>query len=267
MEQRNEHRQIMLDEQIARAYEAGEVIDLTGSDDEELVIQTAPRCEPRVRWEPRGSNYKSHGGPAPKEGPTLETEPEIIDLVDDDDDIIVIPAPSARFTRALCYGDETCSSSSLADDDEQVSKLLQHLADDAENAGPKDRLQTPKELNIELMEHQKIGLTWLAKQEESGNKGGILADDMGLGKTIQALSLIVHRKSTRGHHKTTLIVCPVALMAQWQREIEQKVKKEYALSTYIFHGQQNQRYKNYNVLKEYDGMFEPQNASFCVISS
>ncbi|TGJ74651.1 hypothetical protein EYR41_001626 [Orbilia oligospora] len=138
------------------------------------------------------------------------------------------------------------------DEQEDVKKLLEHLSDDAENKRPSDRLQTPPELAIKLMEHQKIGLTWLVKQEESSNKGGILADDMGLGKTIQAIALIIHRKSSNPHHKTTLIVCPVALMAQWQREIQLKVKARHALSTYIYHGTQPKRYKNFNALKEFD---------------
>ncbi|KAF3934176.1 hypothetical protein ABW20_dc0104524 [Dactylellina cionopaga] len=140
----------------------------------------------------------------------------------------------------------------VKDDHEQVSKLLEHVKDDAENSPPSDRLQTPKELAVHLMEHQKIGLTWLVKQEESRNKGGILADDMGLGKTIQALALMVARKSDREQRKTNLIVCPVALMAQWQREIEGKVKKESHLSTYIYHGQQPKGYKNFQTLKKFD---------------
>ncbi|RVD86785.1 uncharacterized protein DFL_005043 [Arthrobotrys flagrans] len=138
------------------------------------------------------------------------------------------------------------------DEQEDVKKLLEHLSDDTENKHPSDRLQTPLELTIKLMEHQKIGLTWLVKQEESGNKGGILADDMGLGKTIQAIALIVHRKSSNPHHKTTLIVCPVALMAQWQREIQVKVKAQHTLSTHIYHGTQPKRLKNFNALKDFD---------------
>ncbi|KAK6522569.1 hypothetical protein TWF281_002008 [Arthrobotrys megalospora] len=138
------------------------------------------------------------------------------------------------------------------DEQEDVKKLLEHLSEDTESKSPSDRIQTPPELSIKLMEHQKIGLTWLVKQEESGNKGGILADDMGLGKTIQAIALIVHRRSSRPHHKTTLIVCPVALMAQWQREIQAKVKAQHSLATYIYHGTQPKRYKNFNALKEFD---------------
>ncbi|KAK6539512.1 hypothetical protein TWF694_009731 [Orbilia ellipsospora] len=256
-------RQIALDEQIARAYEAGQVVDLTASDDEDVLIQNIQRYAPRVKWEPRNSSYTSFGGPAPKAEPTsfaLKTEPQIIDLADDeDDDIVELPGPFSQpgfpqmHSRGVFYHSNYESyESDSGDDHEKVSKLLEHLADDAENSGPNDRLQTPKELNIKLMEHQKIGLTWLVKQEESSNKGGILADDMGLGKTIQALSLILHRKSTRPHHKTTLIICPVALMAQWQREIELKVKNQYALSTYVFHGQQNKKFKDFNILKEFD---------------
>lgn len=59
--------------------------------------------------------------------------------------------------------------------------------------------------------------------------GGILADEMGLGKTIEILSLI-HTNRYKPNsstpppfkeHKspTTLIVCPMSLLAQWRDEI------------------------------------------------
>lgn len=66
----------------------------------------------------------------------------------------------------------------------------------------------------------------------------VLADDMGLGKTIQALALMVSRRSTNPARKTTLIVAPVALLKQWEREIEKKLKpgRQHSLSSFIYHG-------------------------------
>ena len=59
---------------------------------------------------------------------------------------------------------------------------------------------------------------------------------MGLGKTIQALALMVSRRSADRLRKTTLIVCPVGLLRQWEREIKQKLKPTHQLSTYVLHG-------------------------------
>ena len=72
---------------------------------------------------------------------------------------------------------------------------------------------------------------------ESGtNKGGILADGMGLGKTVQAISLICARPSDDPSRKTTLIIAPVALIRQWEKEIGRHIKPEYKLSVYVYHG-------------------------------
>ena len=61
---------------------------------------------------------------------------------------------------------------------------------------------------------------------------------MGLGKTIQALALMVSRRSPNLSRKTTLIVAPVALLKQWEREIEKKLKpgRQHSLTTFIYHG-------------------------------
>ena len=65
-----------------------------------------------------------------------------------------------------------------------------------------------------LRPYQERGLSWLSFLGDLG-LGGILADDMGLGKTIQLLSLIAAQSPTAG---PTLLVCPMSLVGNWQRE-------------------------------------------------
>jgi superfamily II DNA or RNA helicase len=65
-----------------------------------------------------------------------------------------------------------------------------------------------------LRPYQERGLSWLSFLGELG-LGGILADDMGLGKTIQLLSLIASQRPGSG---PTLLVCPMSLVGNWQRE-------------------------------------------------
>ncbi|KAI1660707.1 SNF2 family N-terminal domain-containing protein [Daldinia decipiens] len=103
---------------------------------------------------------------------------------------------------------------------------------------PEQRKSTPASMSCTLMEHQKVCLTWLIQQEEDiHKKGGILADTMGLGKTVQALALILARPSKDRIHKTTLIIAPLSLLKQWEREIQTKVKPAHKLKTVILHGQ------------------------------
>ncbi|KAI9719292.1 MAG: hypothetical protein M1812_003622 [Candelaria pacifica] len=132
---------------------------------------------------------------------------------------------------------------------DELTSLLENIRPD-EELPPANREGTPERMTYPLMEHQKLGLTWLKNMEEGSNKGGILADDMGLGKTIQALSLIVSRPSTDPRRKTTLIIGPVALMKQWEREIQTKVKGgRHSLSVYTLHGGKK---GTWNALKAYD---------------
>ncbi|CAN8104253.1 unnamed protein product [Discula destructiva] len=134
--------------------------------------------------------------------------------------------------------------------EEDIRRLLQDLPDI--DIPPEDRANTPIQMAIELMPHQKVALKWLKDQENNrSKKGGLLADTMGLGKTIEALALIVSHKPPASGPKTTLIVAPLALLKQWSREIEQRLKPAHRLTTFIYHGRQK-RTRAADRLYDYD---------------
>ena len=77
---------------------------------------------------------------------------------------------------------------------DEIEALLANIRPDEDL--PSNLTQgNPEGLKVNLMNHQRTGLSWLLEQEKGSNRGGILADDMGLGKTIQALSLILSNPS------------------------------------------------------------------------
>ena len=84
-------------------------------------------------------------------------------------------------------------------------------------------MPTPAGFSGELRPYQQRGLSWLSFLGELG-LGGILADDMGLGKTIQLLSLVSAQSSGSNQAAgsdgggPTLLVCPMSLVGNWQRE-------------------------------------------------
>src|SRR4029079_1862739 len=67
----------------------------------------------------------------------------------------------------------------------------------------------------ELRPYQERGLAWLSFLESVG-LGGVLADDMGLGKTVQLLALMFGELAQ--DVGPTLLVCPMSLVGNWQRE-------------------------------------------------
>jgi len=76
-------------------------------------------------------------------------------------------------------------------------------------------MTTPAGFVGQLRPYQERGLSWLRFLGDLG-LGGILADDMGLGKTIQLLSLVSAQARDAGG--PTLLVCPMSLVGNWQRE-------------------------------------------------
>ena len=95
-----------------------------------------------------------------------------------------------------------------------------------------------KHAKLQVNPHQLQGVDWAVKRENPDNNqglpfnvtGGIIADDMGLGKTIQILGLCMENKT-----KKTLIVLPLALLAQWEHIILSMIP---GCNPYIFRGKE-----------------------------
>jgi SNF2 domain-containing protein/SNF2 helicase protein/helicase-like protein len=82
------------------------------------------------------------------------------------------------------------------------------------------RVDAGKDLKTALRPYQQVGLSWLHLLTGLG-LGACLADDMGLGKTIQVLALLlVLRSQSNGGRRTSLLVAPASLLANWESEIQ-----------------------------------------------
>jgi len=95
----------------------------------------------------------------------------------------------------------------------------------------------------DLRPYQERGLAWLVFLSDLG-LGGVLADDMGLGKSVQTLALLDHERAARcaagerGDSSApetgpTLLVCPMSLVGNWQREAERFTPD---LAVHVHHG-------------------------------
>ncbi|WP_194817605.1 DEAD/DEAH box helicase [Nocardia sp. XZ_19_385] len=82
-------------------------------------------------------------------------------------------------------------------------------------------IAAPVSLQAQLRPYQERGLAWLATMNRM-NCGAVLADDMGLGKTIQVLALLLHERegAEQSDPGPTLLVCPMSVVGNWQREAE-----------------------------------------------
>lgn len=109
---------------------------------------------------------------------------------------------------------------------DSLAQMLEKLVDNSQL----EAIENPKQLNAELREYQKRGVSWLRYLENLG-LNGCLADDMGLGKTMQVISLLVLEREHQQPAPTLLIV-PTSVIGNWQKEIE---KFAPHLSTHIHH--------------------------------
>ncbi len=98
---------------------------------------------------------------------------------------------------------------------------------------------TPRGFAGDLRPYQERGLAWLSFLGGLG-LGACLADDMGLGKTAQLLALLVAERSAqapagrrRGRAASTLVVCPMSVVGNWQREAARFAP---SLTVHVHHG-------------------------------
>lgn len=75
----------------------------------------------------------------------------------------------------------------------------------------------PASVRATLRPYQQQGLNWLQFLRAHG-LAGVLADDMGLGKTLQTLAHIQVEKDAGRLTCPALVIAPVSLMGNWQRE-------------------------------------------------
>ncbi|MFJ6385559.1 SNF2-related protein [Kitasatospora sp. NPDC092039] len=129
----------------------------------------------------------------------------------------------------------------------------------AGRAGAAPAPEPPPDFRAVLRPYQERGLAWLWTMSGLG-LGAVLADDMGLGKTVQTLALLASEKAAeqasgqaaakasttaaaqqaRGKAAErpeaaapTLLVCPMSLVGNWQREAERFAP---GLRRYVHHG-------------------------------
>lgn len=90
-----------------------------------------------------------------------------------------------------------------------------------------------------LREHQLKGVGWLQhlyRLSPDVTSGCILADDMGLGKTIQLLTFIAWCIEKEPDGLPILIVAPVSLLDNWEREMRTFLEPQLAQGTLRLYG-------------------------------
>ncbi len=94
-------------------------------------------------------------------------------------------------------------------------------------------IQQPASLQGTLRPYQLKGVSWLAFLSQFG-LGACLADDMGLGKTPQLIAFLLHQREKAALRRApTLLICPMSIVGNWQREVQRFAP---SLSILVHHG-------------------------------
>ncbi len=104
------------------------------------------------------------------------------------------------------------------DDPRRFAAYLHALKWSSVTATDAKLFQAPFRAGIKLLAHQ---LTPLKKALELPRANLFIADDVGLGKTIEA-GLVLQELLLRQRVERALIVCPAAVVLQWQAEMEKR---------------------------------------------
>lgn len=161
---------------------------------------------------------------------------------------------------------EAGEDKSIATEQEEDGDEVEEEDDEDDDEEEDDDDSAVEGLKVTLLPHQVEGVKWMCDKETGQRttkgvfpKGGILADDMGLGKTVQAIALMLRNRKPEHEHsektdkpekkddddeapptsklsKSTLVVAPLALIKQWESEIDDKIEKTHKLRVCLYHG-------------------------------
>jgi SNF2 family DNA or RNA helicase len=101
-----------------------------------------------------------------------------------------------------------------------------------------EAVETDERFKGTLRPYQSRGVGWLEFLRLCG-LGACLADDMGLGKTVQMIALLLRERAPGSLPVgPTLVLCPMSVVGNWQREIERFAP---SLHTMVHHGLHRRR--------------------------
>ena len=128
---------------------------------------------------------------------------------------------------------------------------LRAMLEQLRGQGELPEVPVPASVQAQLRPYQLQGLNWLQFLRAQG-LNGVLADDMGLGKTLQTLAHIQIEKDAGRLTHPALVIAPVSLMGNWQREAARFCPE---LRTLVLHGKE--RHAVADSMAEHDVVIAP----------